>query len=391
MLRSLSIAAAGTGVATLLVIACSGSSEPNTAIFQTPEPASSSNQEGPTVTPQVSGTANRLQAVSPVNERVVWASGVGGTFVLTKNGGRTWQAGVVEGAELLEFRDVEGVSDKVAYLLAAGTGTDSRIYKTTNGGRNWTLQFQNQDPAAFYDCFDFWSPERGLTFSDPVDGHLTGIRTFNGRDWRALPVQPGLDLTGEFGFAASGTCVATLGERFAWIALGSVGARARILATTDRGSTWTAYDTPLAGDPGGGAGVFSIAFRDRLHGVLGGGDFSSSAVLTNFARSSDGGRTWKAPSNPAPIPGAIFGLSYVPDRRFKTVVATGPGGTVWTTNEGESWSTLAGVTGFWAVDFASREAGWAVGTGGRILKISFGKQANPGGDDGGGSNQASPR
>jgi hypothetical protein len=134
MHRSLSIAATGTGVAALLVVACSGSFEPTTAIFQTPEPASSSNQEGPTLTPQVSGTANRLQAVSPVNESVVWASGVAGTFVLTKNGGRTWQAGVVPGAGTLQFRDVHGVSEKVAYLLSAGEGSNTRIYKTKDGG-----------------------------------------------------------------------------------------------------------------------------------------------------------------------------------------------------------------------------------------------------------------
>jgi photosystem II stability/assembly factor-like uncharacterized protein len=265
-----------------------------------------------------------------------------------------------------QFRDVEAVSDKVAYLLAAGTGTDSRIYKTTDGGQRWTLQFQNEDPNAFYDCFDFWNPDRGLTFGDPVNGHFTGVRTTNGRTWRALPDQPQLDLDGEFGFAASGTCVATQGERRAWIGTG--GARARILATTDRGESWTAYATPLAGNPEGG-GVFSVEFRDARHGVLGGGDFNSSAIITNFARSSDGGQTWAAPSQ-APIPGAIFGLSYVPGRN-KTIVATGPGGTAWSPDEGNSWSTIPDVTGFWAVTFASRDAGWAVGTEGRILKISF--------------------
>src|SRR5216684_2773821 len=56
---------------------------------------------GPTLTPQQSGTTNRLQAISPVNARVVWASGVGGTFVRTLDGGRTWQAGIVAGAETL--------------------------------------------------------------------------------------------------------------------------------------------------------------------------------------------------------------------------------------------------------------------------------------------------
>jgi photosystem II stability/assembly factor-like uncharacterized protein len=365
MLRSLSIAAAVTGIAAVLSVACSGTLDPTSAIASIPSQKSSS--VGPTLTLQQSGTTKRLQAVSPVNERVVWASGLGGTFVVTKNGGRKWHAGVVPGAEGLEFRDVEGVSDKVAYLLSAGTGTDSRIYKTTNGGRTWRLQFQNADPNAFYDCFDFWSPDRGLTFSDPVNGHFTGIRTTNGRTWRALPNQPSLDLTGEFGFAASGTCVATQGDSRAWIGTG--GTRARILATTDGGNTWAVYNTPLAA--GDGAGVFSVAFRDRLHGVLGGGDFTSSEVVKNFARSSDGGHTWVASPNPAPLPGAIFGLSYVPGRQDKTVVVTGPGGTAWSPDEGNSWSTFSGVTGFWAVAFANREAGWAVGTDGRIMKISF--------------------
>lgn len=71
------------------------------------------------------------------------------------------------------------------------------------------------------------------------------------------------------------------------------------------------------------------------------------------------------------------------------MVATGPGGTVWSTDEGESWSTLPGVTGFWAVAFASRDAGWAVGTEGRILKISFENGGGSGHDDDGDSKQES--
>src|SRR5438067_7952238 len=82
----------------------------------------------PTTTPQVSGTTNRLQAVSPVDEKVVWASGINGTYVVTTDGGATWRAAVVPGAETLQFRDVQGVSEKIAYLQAAGTGTNSRIY-----------------------------------------------------------------------------------------------------------------------------------------------------------------------------------------------------------------------------------------------------------------------
>src|SRR5205085_7829990 len=70
----------------------------------------------PKLTLQQSGTTQLLISVSPVNSRVVWAAGTGGTFVLTTDGGNHWKAGVVPGAENLQFRDVQGVSDKVAYL-----------------------------------------------------------------------------------------------------------------------------------------------------------------------------------------------------------------------------------------------------------------------------------
>src|SRR5580704_1302514 len=87
----------------------------------------------PKLTPQASGTTQLLISVSPVNDRVVWASGTGGTYVVTTDGGKHWKAAVVPGAEALQFRDVQGVSDKIAYLMSAPntTGTtDFRIYKT---------------------------------------------------------------------------------------------------------------------------------------------------------------------------------------------------------------------------------------------------------------------
>jgi hypothetical protein len=53
------------------------------------------------------------------------------------------------------------------------------------------------------------------------------------------------------------------------------------------------------------------------------------------------------------------------------VITANDGGAAWTPDEGNTWFTLPGVTGFWAVAFATPKAGWLVGTDGRILKISF--------------------
>ena len=331
----------------------------------------------PTITPQDSGTTNGLIAVWPVNPRVVWASGRNGTFTVTTDGGQTWNAGVVPGAEALQFRDVQAFSARVAYLMSIGNNpTDFRVYKTLDGGATWTIQFENQIPTGFYDGFAFWTPHRGILHGDSVNGVFPDFRTTNGMTWQDISSNMPPALPGEGSFASSGTCVTTQGGRNAWIATG-VADVARVLATTDQGNSWNAYDTPLFSGPNGGA--FTVDFRDPHHGIVGGGDLDSSDP--NNARtavSSDGGVTWSLTS-PPPVTGAIFGLSYVGQTGRgggnnlgrAVVVTANDGGAAWTPDEGTIWFTLPDVTGFWAVAFATPKAGWLVGTDGRILKISF--------------------
>src|SRR5688572_2045650 len=131
-------------------------------------------------TEQVSGTNALLIAVSPVNDNVVWISGSQGTWGRTTNGGSTWQTGRVPGADSLQFRDVHAIDANTAYLLSIGDGPQSRIYKTSNGGETWALQFTNPDPQGFYDCFDFWDAHRGIAIGDAIDGKLAVLLTTDG-------------------------------------------------------------------------------------------------------------------------------------------------------------------------------------------------------------------
>src|SRR5690349_6089661 len=105
-----------------------------------------------TWTSQESHSKESLRGLSVVSRMVVWASGTHGTYLRTSDSGKTWVPTQVPGAESLDFRDVEAFSEDTAYLLAAGTGEQSRIYKTTDGGNQWDLQFTNREPTGFLDC-----------------------------------------------------------------------------------------------------------------------------------------------------------------------------------------------------------------------------------------------
>ena len=376
MLRLVSIVAAGMGTAAL-TLSCSDAPTSTAGAVGTGTGMQSAPAAtfSPTLTRQASGTTQRFFAVSPVNDRVVWASAAGGTFAKTTDGGATWVSRVVPGAETLQFRDVHAVSARVAYLLSAGEGTDNRIYKTRDGGETWELQFQaGADPRFFYDCFDFWTPNRGITFGDGIDGRFPVVRTSDGgENWREIGNRLPGPQAGEAGFAASGTCITTQSGNRAWIGTGG-GVEARVLATTDGGDSWSSYKVPILQGTSG-SGVVSIDFRDPFRGILGGGDIGANTPQENVARSSDGGKTWTL-TTPTPFPGAVYGLSYVPGIRL-AVVATGPDGAAWSPDEGDTWSPLTGVSNCWAVAFASRSAGWLVGGDGQIVKIDFSREAPP--------------
>jgi photosystem II stability/assembly factor-like uncharacterized protein len=318
-------------------------------------------------TEQTSGTTALLIAVSPVNDEVVWVSGSLGTWLRTTNGGTTWQSGRVPGADSLQFRDVHAVDANTAYLLSIGNGPQSRIYKTTNAGQTWTLQFTNADPKGFYDCFDFWDANRGVVIGDAIDGKLSLLTTSDGgAHWtRIAPETLPTALPNEGSFAASGTCVETVAGGHAWIVMSNP-EHARLLHTPDYGRTWAMDTVPLTTHEG--SGPQGVSFRDARNGiVLGGGTTAQPgdviAVITN-----DGGRTWIPRGRPSLARG-FWGGVFVPGARQPTVVGVGPNGAAYTRNEARNWIPIDTMN-YWSVGFASPRAGWAVGQRGRITKLS---------------------
>jgi len=314
---------------------------------------------------QASGVSARLRGVSAVSGDVAWASGAEGTALRTIDGGRTWVRRPIPGAEALDFRDIDAMSAEVAYALSIGPGDASRIYKTTDGGVRWALQFRNDDPQVFLDAMAFGDARHGMAFSDAVDGRFVVLVTADGGDtWARVPADrlpPALP--GEGAFAASGTNVAVHGTRHAWIGTTA----GRVLRTTDGGRTWTIASTPVA--TGGATGIFSVAFRDERHGVVVGGNYQEEdAAVDNAAITSDGGNTWTIVA-PRGLSGYRSAVTWVPGRPG-LLVAVGPTGADWSGDDGASWSALP-AAGFDALSLApGGRVGWATGSNGRIARLS---------------------
>lgn len=319
---------------------------------------------------QASRTTASLRGLSVVDARVAWASGTGGTYLRTTDGGATWRADTVPGATGLDFRDVQAFDASNAYLLSAGEGRQSRIYRTRDGGRSWALQFTNPGPEGFFDGMAFRDPAHGIAYSDPVGGRFLVIATGDGgATWTPVPpagIPPALP--GEAAFAASGTGIAISGDTV-WFATGG-GAQARVFRSTDGGRTWTVVPVPFAaGNPA--AGIFSLAFRDARYGVAVGGDYQHPAADSgNVAVTRDGGVTWTATRGTRPR-GYRSGAAWVPGTNPRLVVAVGTSGSDYSADGGESWTPIDTV-GFNAVASAGPGATWAVGAGGRIAKLRIG-------------------
>lgn len=306
-------------------------------------------------------TKASLRGLAVVDDNVIWASGTGGSFLKTIDGGKTWTVGKIPDAEKLDFRDIEAFDAKTAYVLSIGEGESSRIYKTTDGGATWKLQFKNTNERAFFDAFAFWDKTHGMAMSDPVDGKYLLLKTEDGETWTIAGNEKMPNAKqGEAAFAASGTCLISQGKSNIWLASG--GNAARVFRSNDRGLNWFVADTPIIkGTPG--SGIFSIAMLDAKNGVIVGGNYEKDREITNnLAFTTDGGKTWNLAKG---LNGYRSGATFI-DK--KTILAVGSSGSDISTDGGKTWKNLDGEN-YNAVQAKSKNAIWAVGARGSVSKF----------------------
>ncbi len=311
--------------------------------------------------PQTSGVTASLRGVSAVSPKIVWASGSGGHWLRTLDGGEHWQSAVVPGAEKLDFRAVVARNENTAWLMSIGPGDSSRIYQTTDAGSTWKLLFTNPDAKGFFDGLAFRDSKNGILLGDAVDGRMTIFTTGDGgHTWtRSQPVPA---LPEEGAFAASNSSLATGRGRQIFFGTGGRGA-ARVHRSADGGKTWTVTSTPVRSD-NSSAGIFSLAFSDARHGIAVGGDYAKDKETTgNIAVTADGGKTWTAPAN---SPGGFrSAVTFV--RALKIWLATGTSGSDLSIDHGKTWKRFD--NGSYNALAVSGRAIFAVGAKGAIARF----------------------
>jgi len=305
---------------------------------------------------QESGVKVRLRGISAVSPDIAWASGREGTVLRTIDGGKQWQVIKVPGAEALDFRDIEGFDAEIAVALSIGPGEASRVYRTQDAGKTWTLALQNRDPRAFFDCMVF-DGNNGWMLADPVEGYFQIHATNDGGNtWRLLPQGPRAE-EGEAAFAASGSCIARVRGA---LVIGTGGGRARFHVLPDGKAHWKSIDSGMSRSKSQ-AGVFSLA--PTAFGMFAvGGDYVAERASGNASQ-------WRAGDKQNPV------IRLIAPRGYRSGVAcldgapaclaVGPSGVdAW---NAAAWKSVSDV-GYDAIDIIGN-VGWTSGDAGRIARV----------------------
>jgi photosystem II stability/assembly factor-like uncharacterized protein len=295
---------------------------------------------------------------------VVWASGSHGVILKSLDEGQSWQRLHVPGEENLDFRGVVAFDAATAYVMSSGEGEKSRIYKTSDGGTTWALQYTDKRKEFFLDALKCVSEKECLALGDPIEGKFLLLRTEDGQHWSPLPsgTMPKA-LAGEAAFAASNTSLLFGGPEILFGTGG--GTIARLFHSRDRGRTWATHDAPIAAG-NASSGIFSLA-RDGERILAVGGDYQEPDHSTRAAAySADNGKTWQlVAQNPGGYRSAV---ARVPDDP-RLWVAVGPNGEDVSTDSGLHWKQTDSLN-LNAVVILDPTRGWAVGPHGTIARFA---------------------
>ncbi|MCB0721429.1 MAG: T9SS type A sorting domain-containing protein [Ignavibacteriae bacterium] len=294
---------------------------------------------------QNSGTSNTLYTCKAVNEMVCWAAGSGATVRRTTNGGTTWldanpNPGVISGT----IYNMEAIDANTAWVTTEASFS-TVIYKTSNGGDNWSIVYSNTD--GFIKGVRMYDTMNGIAVGSPVSGFWNVILTTDGGNtWHASPNPP----AAQFIHQAVHNSFQIEGPNIYW---GT--SITSIFRSTNSGGNYTEDSTP-----GAGIYVFALRFNSNGFGLVAG---------TSMSRSTDGGVTFQPHSTPGA--GNINGIESA-GNDFWYVRGTK---IYYSTDNGADFAEqFTAPQSVFYIDLADNisgcQTGWAVGVAGNIYKLT---------------------
>lgn len=298
-----------------------------------------------------------LRGLSPVSDLVVWASGSGGTWLRTLDGGKTWDHGVIAGLDTVDFRSIHAFDGNTA--LAASAGQPAVIYRTEDGGRSW-VKVHEEGKEAFFDAIAFSDKRKGYALGDPVGGNWMILETVDGgKSWQSLTNLPKAE-AGEAAFAASSSSMIAKKDQLMFATGGSI---SNLHFYSFSKAQWTKEPISQIAQGESSQGVFAITEQGE-HLILVGGDYLKPKVVQgNLVLRSHG--VFSIPSQSTS--GYRSGIASL--RKPNLLVAVGPDGWDFSLDSGLTWISFSEV-GFHAVKSSSdKKYLWASGSQGRIGKF----------------------
>jgi photosystem II stability/assembly factor-like uncharacterized protein len=183
---------------------------------------------------------------------------------------------------------------------AGGAGGNAHVYKTTNGGTSWSIVLSTGGTGGFFNgiVFSRTNPNFGIAQSDPPTPgsvYYLAKTTDGGANWTVT--NPPLT-----GTASAQNSVFCIDQNFFGYGINT--SPYRIYFTTNGGTNWNLRD--LTGAGGSSGFVSSIAFNDnKINGIAG-----TYGTTTTLSRTTNGGMNWFSQTIPCTIDG-YTNLKYV--------------------------------------------------------------------------------
>ncbi|MBI5402520.1 MAG: T9SS type A sorting domain-containing protein [Ignavibacteriae bacterium] len=215
---------------------------------------------------------------------------------------------------------------------SGGTGGNARLYRTTNGGTSWTNVLSTGGTAGFFNgvVFSRSNPNFGIAQSDPPTSggvYYLAKTTNGGTNWTVT--NPPLT-----GTASAQNSVFCLDENFFGFGINT--SPYRIYFTTNGGTDWNLKT--LTGAGGTSGFVSTIAFNDnKLNGIA-----ATYGTTNTISRTTDGGMNWFSQSIPCTIDG-YANAKWVPGTNTVYIVVSNDATTqsFKSVDNGENWETYS--------------------------------------------------